>query len=107
MKNVHAYTSREFSILAPPTFLLTLEITAEVPDPPRDIEVDHTRPVPIADLSDSFADPEPKANICRQASSPKLLMHAPEGLDFTNDNIDFVSIDVDDSKAPKGTSCPE
>ena len=78
-----------------------------MPDPPRDTKVDHTKSVSIADLSDPFADSEPKANIGEQASRPKLLTHVPKGLDFTHDNIDIVSIDVDDSRASKGTSLLE
>ena len=62
---------------------------------------------PFADPQDPFADPQPKEEIPLQADTPKLLTWTITGLDFEYNEFDYVSIDVDQSMAPKSLRCPK
>lgn len=80
---------------------------SEPPNPFADPEDPPTEPDPFADPEDPFADPVPEANPLGVASRPKLLTQAYGGLDFTYDDVDFVSVDVSGARAPKGLECSE
>lgn len=76
---------------------------------------------PFADPEDPFADPEdsstnpndpvidpsPRLDCQEQGFKPKLITRSFEGLDFSYHDIDIVSFNVDNSKAPKGLQCSE
>lgn len=80
----------------------------EIPqDPFADPEESPEPSNPFADPEDISADPVPETDSPLQAARAKLLIQTREGLDLTLDDTDYVSSDVDDSKAPKGVICPE
>ena len=58
-----------------------------------------------ADSEDSPVDPSPKAVFERQIFWPKLLTQNFRGLNISYRHIDFVSMDVNSSMAPKGLRC--
>ncbi len=66
---------------------------------PTITEAVHTKFDPFAGPEDSFTDSRPKGNMVRQAST---LKHVSEGLGTICNDIDFVSIDVENSRASWG-----
>ena len=61
---------------------------------------------PFADPETPIADPDPEDNYVALGPNPKILTAAYSGLNFAYKDIDVVSTDVDDTKAPKGLKCP-
>lgn len=114
------------AIFAPcPAFILAnSEAICERPtvptDPFADPEDTSTETNPFADPEDPFADPEPfvnpedasanpspKGTFLGQAPRSKLLTYTHSRLGLTYGDTDFVSVDVDDSRAPNGVKCTE
>lgn len=86
--------------------------TPDLEDPfaeQKDPFADPADPVdPFADPKDPFADPDSASDtpLLARALRPKLLVRTHRGLDITHEDLDFVSLDVDGSWAPKGLQCP-
>ncbi len=77
-------------------------------DPFADPKESSTEADPFVDLEDPenpFADPDPKASFVTLDSNPKLLTDACEGLDFSYENTDIMSLDVNSTRAPNGLEC--
>ena len=81
--------------------------TPTEPNPFVDASETPTEPDPFADPEDPFADPVPKPNLIGQAPRPKLITKAFQGLNLTCNNIDFVSVELNDTRAPRGLYCVE
>ena len=76
------------------------------PNPFADPEEENsTESDPFADPEIPIADPDPKSNYVALGPNSKILTEAYARIDFTYEGIDFVSIDVDDIKAPKALKC--
>lgn len=101
------YISANFTPCAAYTLAHPEQVPEMPVDPFADPEGSPTEPDPLANRENPFADPGPKANGTGHAARAKLLTRTHGGLDLTNDDIDFVSVDVDDLKAPKGVVCPD
>lgn len=84
------------------------EDTSTESDPSADPEDPFADPDdPFVDPEDPPEDPSPKGDYLGQAPRSKLLTYTHSRLDITYRNNDFVSVDVDDSRAPKGVACTE
>lgn len=81
--------------------------TSTEPDPIVDPSEIPAEPDPFADPEDPFADPVPKPNLIGQAPRPKLITKAFQGLNLTCNDIDFVSVELNDTRAPRGLYCVE
>lgn len=62
---------------------------------------------PSTDPEDPIADPSPELDSVGQGFMPKLITWSFEDLDFNYHDIDFVSFNVDDTRAPKALQCSE
>ena len=62
---------------------------------------------PFADPQDLFADPVLEPRLVGKAARPKLLTRICQGLDLACHGVDFVSIDINELRAPKGLRCSE
>ena len=90
-----------------PSYILAHPEEEEIPKMPQDPFAD---PQESPTTSNPFADPEEpvsEPDTPAQADRAKLLIHTYEELNVTIDDVDYVSSDLDDSKAPKGVICPE
>ena len=83
------------------------EVLIERPDPFADTKRHSTDVESFADPQDSFADPVLETGPVGKAARPKLLTKKYRGLDLACHDIDFVSTDIDKSRAPKGLLCSE
>ncbi|KAM0805918.1 hypothetical protein BDR22DRAFT_816788 [Usnea florida] len=83
------------------------EVLIEGPDPFAVTKRHSTDVDSFADPQDTFADPVSETNLVGKAASPKLLTKRCRGLDLACHGIDFVSIDINDLRAPKGLLCSE
>lgn len=83
------------------------EVLFERLDPFADTKRHSTDVDPFVDPQDVFADPVLEKTLVGKAARPKLLTRICEGLDLAYDDIDFVSIDINELRAPKGLHCSE
>ena len=89
------------------TTLIHISVPAQGPDPFSDTKRHSTDVDSFADPQDPFADPVLGKSLVGKAASPKLLTKRCRGLDLACHGIDFVSIDINDLRAPKGLLCSE
>ena len=83
------------------------EVLVERPDPFADTKRHSTDLDPFADPQDRSADPVLETEDVGKAARPKLLTREFQGLDLACYGIDFVSIDINETRAPKGLRCSE
>ena len=83
------------------------EVLVERSDPFADTKRDSTDLDRFADPQDPFADPVLETELPGKAARPKLLTRKFRDLDLACHDIDFVSIDNNQLRAPKGLRCSE
>ena len=83
------------------------EVLFETFDPFADTKRHSTDVDPFVDPQDVFADPVLETTLVGKAARPKLLTRICQGLDLAFHDTDFVSIDINELRAPKGLHCSE
>ena len=83
------------------------EVLVERPDAFADTKRHSTDLDPFADPQGLSADPVLETKGLGKAARPKLLTRKFRGLDLACHDIDFVSIDINELRAPKGLRCSE
>ena len=83
------------------------EVLFEGCDPFADTKRYSTDVDPFVDPQDVFTDPVLETTLVGKAARPKLLTRICQGLDLAYHDTDFVSIDINELRAPKGLHCSE